>query len=168
MASEGVTVNAESVSTTQQSSDIKYEANVVVERKNGDLNITGRLNQSSTAAGCAEFAPLRRSAVDRCGGEVTSLETMQLCLRRNQGQACMDAYPNDPVKRNACIGCISQAMVDPRLHGSSAHCGGNCGCGSSTGHKWFFAIMMLIVLVFLVVRACQGSGSPAPAAPAAQ
>lgn len=167
--SDAVEVKAES--TTEQVNDFQYNANVVVRRTNGNLNITGTLNQSAADAGCAAYAHLRRSAANRCGGITSSMEDVQLCLRRNQGKACADAFPDDAVRRNECYGCISQASVDPRLNQNLSPSGAHCGCGcarrSTRGHQWFFLIMILIVLAFLTVRLCQSCQADAPPAAAA-
>lgn len=104
---------------------------------------------------CDQFRRLRRSAVNRCGGEVSSLEAMQLCLRRNQGQACAEEYPDDQVMRNMCIGCINQASADRRLNPSSACWRGRQG---PQAYNWFFLFAILIVLGFLIYSAVARSG----------
>lgn len=152
---------SEAKATVKKSKDWKYDAKVVVERKDGNLNITGNLEQSS-AGPCSDYLPLRRTAAGKCGGEVSSQEAMQTCLRRNQGQACMDAFPNDPLRRNECIACINLASADPRLHGSRGHCGSSCGCSKrkSSAHSWFFLSIIIILLIFVGWRACSCKDAP--------
>ena len=48
---------SEAKATVKKSKDWKYDAKVVVERKDGNLNITGNLEQSS-AGPCSDYLPL--------------------------------------------------------------------------------------------------------------
>ena len=101
---------------------------------------------------CDQFKDLRRSAVGVCGSATSSLEAMQLCLRRNQGKACSDEYPDDQVMRNKCIGCINQART---LNPSSACWRGRQG---PQMYNWFFLVAILIVLGFLIYSAVARNG----------
>ena len=159
-------LNAQSttVQATRQSSDLR------VRRDNGNVSISGTLHQS--AAPCAQYTSLRRSAADRCGS-ISSFEALQVCLRQHQGQACLDAFPNDAAKRSECIGCVSQASVDPRLRpaqaGSELHATNapapapapTCGCAKTGSRAALLITATLLIAVFAVLLycACRHSGS---------
>ena len=94
------------------------------------------LSGSNAANQCARS---RKGAMDVCGGEVTDLETMQICLRKYAASQCQD---------EECVKCVTLASPDRRvLYGASAYMQPH-----SRAPMAFFAILIFLITYWFIAR----------------